>query len=130
MNLKTGVDASDVHPVLWVFLGAIALKYRVDTGHELVVTSLRRPPGSRASRHSPPPGEPCRAADLRRWQLDQTRSTEAFARKLQHEYGSYLGVVVEPEWLTPEEVSERGGASAIAPHIHVELKRDDWPHGL
>jgi hypothetical protein len=130
VNVRTDVDASGVHPVLWTFLGAIAMRHRVDTGHELVVTSLRRPPGPRPSRHSPPPGELVTAADLRRWSLDSTNSTESFARLLQHLYGARLGVVVEPEWLTPAEIAARGGPDRIGGHIHVELKREGWPFEL
>lgn len=130
MNIKSGADPTDVHPILWAILGAIALKHRIDTGHELVVTSLRRPPGPRKSLHSPEPGELCAAADIRRWVLDRTHSAETFARKLQHEYGLFLGVVVEPEWLTPEEITARGGFDPANGHIHVELKTGTWPPGL
>lgn len=130
MNIKSGADATDVHPVLWAILGAIALRHRVDTKHELVVTSLRRPPGPRPSRHSPPAGQLVTAADIRRWVLDRTRSAEAFAHLLQHEYGGHLGVVLEPEWLTAEELAARGGPQLVAGHIHVELKGDTWPPEL
>jgi len=88
VNIKTGVDATGVHPVL------------------------------------------CEAADIRRWQLDTTHSAGAFANVLQHLYGAGLGVVLEPEWLTPEEIAARGGIEKIAGHIHVELKRTDWPFQL
>ena len=130
VNIKTGVDATDVHPVLWTFLGAIALRHRTETGHELVVTSLRRPPGPRASKHSPGLGGLCEAADLRRWQLDTTHSAAAFANVLQHLYGACIGVVLEPEWLSESEIAARGGLDKITGHIHIELKRTDWPFQL
>jgi hypothetical protein len=122
MMLKPGVDQDNVHPVLWTYLGAIATRHRIVTSLELIVTSLRRPPGPRASLHSPPAPHPCRAADLRRWALDNQRMAAAFAKDLQRMYGRELGVVLEPEWLTPLEVAARGGLSAIDPHLHVELK--------
>lgn len=127
MNIKPGVDATDVHPILWAFLGAIAVHHFTDTSHELVITSLRRPPGPRVSRHSTGPGGLVTAADIRRWPLDRTHSAESFAHMLQHKYGKHLGVVVEPEWLSAEEIAARGGFDPANGHIHVELKSDDWP---
>ena len=125
MRLLPGVDATDVHPTLWAFLGAIATRYRLDVGGELVVTSLRRPPGGRFSLHSPEPGQLCQAADLRRWDLNKAGKAEVFAKWLQNRYGPGLGVVLEPEWLTAEQLLERGGKDAVAPHLHVQLKPGD-----
>ena len=122
MNILAGVDPAGVDPVLWVYLGAIATMHRQITDAELIVTSLRRPPGDRPSRHSPPPGEPCTAADIRRWALDHENVAAGFARDLQRRFGAELGVVLEPEWLTADEVAARGGVAAIGPHLHVELK--------
>jgi hypothetical protein len=127
MILADGVDARDVHPVLWTFLGAIATHHRTTAGVELVVTSLWRPPGPRPSLHSPPPGKPVRAADLRRWYLDTRHAAGEFASQLRFRYGSELGVVLEPEELTPEEIAERGGLEQIDGHIHVQLKSVEWP---
>ncbi|HEY2938159.1 MAG TPA: hypothetical protein VGJ25_16265 [Gaiellaceae bacterium] len=127
MRLADEVDAREVHPVLWAFLGAIAYRHRLVAGVELVVTSLRRPPGPRPSLHAPPPGQLCRAADLRRWYLDTTTDAPDFVNQLRHAYGRELGVVLEPEELTPEEIAERGGVEKIAGHIHIQLKRQEWP---
>lgn len=122
VKLLPGVDDSDVDPVLWAYLGAIATRHRLDVGPMLIVTSLRRAPGPRKSLHSPPPGELCRAADLRRWSLDTAKKAEEFAIWLQKRYGDSLGVLLEPEWLTAEQLAERGGRAAVAPHLHVQLK--------
>jgi hypothetical protein len=130
MQLKDGVDPSDVHPVLWLFLGEIAGLYREATGEEMVITSLRRPPSDRASRHSPGLGHPCMAADIRRWPFKDVPTAARFARELQQRFGHQLGVVLEPEWLTPREVALRGGPQATAGHIHVELKDTAWPASL
>jgi len=127
VRLKDGVDAQDVHPVLWTYLGAIANRHRLAAGVELVVTSLRRPPGRRSSLHSPPPPQLCRAADIRRWYLDTGEKVTAFVNELRRAYGRELGVVLEPEELTPEEIAERGGLDKIAGHIHVQLKTQEWP---
>lgn len=127
MTIIDDVDSTGVHPVLWVFLGVISQRHRVATGNTLIVTSLRRPPGPRPSRHSPPEGELCQAADLRRWALDAAHESVTFARALQRDYGAVLGVVLEPEWLTPDQIAERGGLDKIGPHLHVELKDTAWP---
>jgi hypothetical protein len=127
VTILEGVDTSGVSPSLWLYLGTIAFKHRQHTGRELTITSLRRPPGPRPSKHSPPDGELVEAADIRRWLLDELGEAAIFARKLQALYGSELGVVLEPEWLTPDEVAERGGLAAIGPHIHVQLKSSAWP---
>ena len=68
-----------------------------------------------------------RVADVRRWALDDHHKAAAFARGLQQEYGAELGVVLEPEWLTPEQIMERGGVTMVAPHLHLELKVDAFP---
>jgi hypothetical protein len=117
-----GVDRTNIDTVLWLYLGAISQRHREWTGHPMVITSLRRPPGPRPSLHSPPDGIPCRAADIRRWLLNDSDQAANFARRLQTDFGLELGVVLEPEWLTPEQVAERGGMSKIAGHLHVELK--------
>ena len=127
MRFADDVNPEGVHPVLWLFLGAIATRHRLDIGPELVVTSLRRRPGPRPSLHSPPEGELCRAADLRRWALDKAGFTQNFVGFLRRRYGQSLGVVLEPEELTPAQIAERGGRDKIAPHIHVQLKSTEWP---
>lgn len=123
MRLADGVDVHDVHPVLWSYLGAIAREARVWhlTEAGLVVTSLRRPAGPRPSVHSPEDGGPVRAADLRRHAFPGDHA-ERFCNHLQSLFGPELGVVLEPEWLTPEQIAERGGLAHVEPHIHVQLK--------
>lgn len=130
MELKPGVDATDVSRVLWMYLGAVASLHRSWTGVGLVVTSLHRPHGKHYSKHSPPPGGLVAAADLRRWALDAKGVTITFCRMLQQVFGPMLGVVLEPEWLTPEELASRGGLARVKPHIHVELERTGWPDEL
>jgi hypothetical protein len=127
MQLKPGVNARLVHPGIWIFLGIIAEEHRRWTSEELWVTSLRRPPGGRVSFHAPKEYEEVRAADFRRHVLDTTAAAEAFCRMLQARFGRDLGVVLEPEWLTTEELSERGGVLNVDPHIHVQLKTSDYP---
>lgn len=121
MILIDGVDARGVSPRLWMYLLIIADLHEHATGEELFVTSMRRPPGARPSRHSPAYGRPVAAADLRRWYLDNHKVAETFARQLQLEFNGELGVVLEPEWLTADQIAERGGVGQIAPHLHVEL---------
>jgi hypothetical protein len=116
-----------VDPGIWIFLGIIAEHHRRWTGAELVVTSLRRPPGGRSSRHSTKEHEPVSAADFRRHALDERHAADPFCLWLQIFFGEELGVVLEPEWLTPEEISERGGVLNIDPHVHVQLKTSDYP---
>ena len=127
MKLNPGVDARLVDPGIWFFLGLLASEHRRWTGQELVVTSLRRPPGSRASRHSPLENSFVTAADFRRWALDAKTAADPFCRMLQAFYGEDLGVVLEPEWLTPAELSERGGVLQVDPHVHVQLKTSNYP---
>lgn len=127
MRLKTGVDARLVHPGIWIYLGVIALEHRLWTGAPLLVTSLRRPPGDRPSRHAPKENEEVTAADFRRWVLDESSAADSFCRMLQARFGRELGVVLEPEWLTIEELSERGGVLKVEPHVHVQLKTGEYP---
>lgn len=127
MRLKPGVDARLVHPGIWIYLGLIARMHREWTGQELVVTSLRRDPGARPSRHAPKNQEEVTAADFRRHTLDELNAAEAFARTLQILHGQELGVVLEPDWLSVEELSARGGVLNVDPHIHVQLKGADYP---
>jgi hypothetical protein len=128
VDLLPDVDAEGVHPGIWTYLGILALEHRVWTGRELVVTSLRRAPGDRPSRHAPEPGALCTAADFRRWYLDERDAAEAFCRMLQARFGFDLAVVLEPEWLTQEELSERGGILKVQPHVHVQLRSFEYPN--
>lgn len=125
MTILPDVNAHDVHPFLWLALGAIACEHRTIAGQGLIVTSLRRALSDKPSRHSPPPGELVTAADLRRWALDDLEQAEQFCRILQTRFGVVLGVVLEPEWLSEEELTARGGFENVQPHIHVQLKRTD-----
>lgn len=130
MNLAPGVNPQGVHPVLWLALGALSILHRNATGRELIVTSLRRPPGDRPSRHSPPPPDLVTAADIRRHALDAAEGAEEFCIRLQRRYGAWLGVVLEPEWLTAAEIEARGGRGKVQPHVHVQLKEPAWPATL
>jgi len=127
MKFKRGVDPLGVHPDLWAILGEIDHQHRKVTGRELVVTSLRRRLGPRPTKHATAPRGLVTAGDLRRHFLDAVGTAPIFCRKLQTGYGRYIGVVLEPEWLTPEEIKRRGGLKRIAPHIHIQLKRTRWP---
>lgn len=127
MRLKPGVDWQQVDQVLWIWLGIIALEHRTWTDEELVITSLRRPDSPWPSRHVVKAGELVGAADLRRHALDRLSAAEVFCRMLQLRWGEYLGVVLEPEWLTASELELRGGALQVDPHVHVQLKRRDLP---
>lgn len=127
MKLKPGVDWRGVDPVLWLYLGWVAVEHRVWCGEELCITELRRESSPRPSLHVAKAGETVQAADLRRHYLDERGEAEAFCRMLQARYGAQLAVVLEPEWLTPAELEERGGVLNVDPHIHVQLKSRDWP---
>jgi len=119
LQLKPGVNAGGVDPFLWAFLGQIAMLYRDTTGKELVVTSLRRDgAGGRASKHTPPKGRLCEAADIRTDVLRAIKADDAFARMLQQRFGKELGIVLEPDWLTPAQLAERGGIR------HPRLRRN------
>lgn len=130
MKLKRGVNFNEIHPVLWIFIGVIAILYRVWTGAEMTVTSLRR----RGKKGKHPKGT---AVDIRRWELDAAKKkvnsqlgptyAVSFVRDLQRRYGKWLGIVLEPEMLTPAQIKARGGIGKIAGHIHVQLKRESWP---
>lgn len=123
MQLKPGVNAGGVDPFLWAFLGQIAMLYRDLTGKEMVITSLRRDADpARPSKHSPPKNRACEAADIRTDVLRAIKADDAFARMLQNRFGKELGVVLEPDWLTPAQLAERGGLERVAPHLHVQLK--------
>ncbi len=130
MRILPDVDVELVAPALWMFLGAIATSHRAAAGQGLVVTSLRRADDSRPSRHNPPPGEAVTAADFRRWYLDARGLSEDFCRRLQVDFGGDLLVVLEPEWLTPQEIEARGGLRNVQPHVHVQLREAGWPKSL
>lgn len=124
MILLPYVCSAHVHPQLWLWLHVLEDNHWQATGHELVIASPRCPSRSRPSRHSPPAPMMCRAVDIRRWHLDARGLAEPFARELQHYYGAHLGVILEPEWLTENELRRRGGRAAVAPRLHVQLKEE------
>lgn len=121
MRLKPGVNPKHVHPLLWERLWAADERHEQLTGVELWLTSLRRAPKA-GSRHSPRAEALVTAADIRRHHLDELglQATVDFCRWLQRELG--LGVLLEPEWMTPRAIVARGGIDKIDPHIHTELK--------
>ncbi len=119
MRLKRGLDPEGVHQLLWGKLALADREYQIITGEEMDVTSLRRHPKP-GSKHSPEPDVKATAADIRRWRLDKLGITEKFCRWLQQELG--LGVLLEPDWMTKEQIAERGGIDKITPHIHAQLK--------
>ena len=127
MRLKKKVWAHLVHPDLWCILGEIERDHVACTGEGVEVTSLRRPKGRRHSKHAPGPGKLAKGADLRRKALDAIGKAEKFCKTLQRKYGKYIGVVLEPEWLTPAQIRQRGGLAKIGPHIHVQTKAVPWP---
>lgn len=107
------------------------------TEEELVVTSLRRPFDPEVkTRHATQTAscmmvDPRRrftdepfvtAVDIRRDALDAVRlprlRAPAFCRHVQHCYGNQIGVVLEPEWLSPARRKKM-----TAPHIHFQLKK-------
>ena len=113
MKLKRGIDPEGVHQLLWGKLALADREHQIVAGEPLVVTSLRRDPKP-GSGHSPPPDVPATAADIRRWRLDALGLTESFCSWLQKEGG--LAVLLEPDWMTKEQIAERGGIDRIAPH--------------
>ncbi len=119
MRLKRGLDPEGVHPLLWGKLALADREHQIITGEEMIVTSLRRSP-ELGSKHSPEAEVKAMAADIRRWRLDAIGLTEKFCRWLQQELG--LGVLLEPDWMTKEQIAERGGIDNIDPHIHSQLK--------
>ena len=120
MKLTHGLNPELVHPKLWERLGLADREHVILTGEELVLTSMRRPPRKKASKHSPGWGVKCTAADVRRWRLDALGITEEFCKWMQTTLG--IGVLLEPEWMTAQQIKERGGIEKIDPHIHVQLR--------
>jgi hypothetical protein len=139
LHCKSGVNRDGVHPMMWAWLGAVAVYHFELTEKTLWVTSLRRNyvPGH-ASRHSPKPPELATAADIRRHALDAIDYAAEFCSDLQRAYGTHIGVVLEPEWLTRAQLAKRFGTSIstpsqeraararVGPHIHLQLKGTLW----
>jgi hypothetical protein len=130
VRLNHGVDQTQVDPVLGLWIGALARHHMEWTGIELVVTSLRRATSPWPSQHVVKAGELVTAVDFRRWYLDKDGLAEAFCRFLARHYKTWLGVILEPEWLSPEALERRGGVLKVEPHVHVELRSVEWPVGI
>ncbi len=141
LEFKEGVDREGLHPMMWVWLGAVAVYHFELTNKPLTVTSARRPYREGvSSSHSPPPGELATAADIRRSELDRIGRTVAaeFSKAIQRNYGGHVGVVLEPEWLTVAQLEKRYGIRIVnreqekaarrrvGPHIHFQLKGRLW----
>lgn len=139
LRFKSGVNRDGVHPMMYAWLGVVAVYHQELTGRAVRVTSLRRDhePGVR-SKHSPKPPTLSSAADIGRRALDKIDYAEDFCRDLQRLYGKHLGVVLEPEWLTVKQLERRFGLvlrtesrvraarKRVGPHIHLQLKGKLW----
>lgn len=130
MRLKHGVDQTQVDPVLGLWIGVLARHHLEWTGKELWVTDLRRESSPWSSRHVVKAGELVTAVDFRRGYLDEDKLAETFCRFLLARYKTWLEVILEPEWLTPEALERRGGVINVDPHVHIELRSVEWPVGV
>ena len=142
LRFKAGVKRDRVHPMMYAWLGVVAVSHHELTERVLRVTSLRRDyrPGVR-SRHSPRPPTLSTAADIGRRELDKIDCAEEFCSDLQRLYGKHLGVVLEPEWLTVKQLERRfalvlktesqvrAARKRVGPHIHLQLKRQTLDSG-
>jgi hypothetical protein len=103
MRFKRGVDRG-VKPETAYWMGRLEAKFFYWFGSEPTCTSaFREGPGGHGRREA--------------WDLQRVNdpSEEEFCRKIQQEFGSYLGVVLEPEW--------GQGAGFTGPHFHFQLKK-------
>lgn len=130
MRYADGVISDHVHPTLWLWLGALGVLHHQATGKDMWITSLWRPFTGTPTKHAPARGDLVEAADIRRWYLDETHFAEPWAIHLRELYGSHLYVLLEPEWLTVEELAARGGREKVQPHIHVQLRSRLLPRPL
>ena len=105
MRFKRGVKRG-VRPATAYWMGKLESRFVYWFGEEPTCTSAYREfdPGAHGR------GE---AWDLRR--SPDADSDEEFARRIQADFGAYIGVVLEPEW--------GQGPSFSAPHFHFQLKR-------
>ena len=107
MRFKRGVKR-EVKPETAYWMGRVEAKFFYWFGSEPTCTAAyRRGPGAHGRRE---------AWDLKRVKDDP--SEEEFCRKIQQEFGSRLGVVLEPEW--------GQGAGKTGAHMHFQLKRPRW----
>jgi len=112
MRFKKGISLECVDPDLIFWLGVISVEWHLfGWDGAMVVTSVYR---SGKGAHGRGEG-----ADMRTKYITPDR-VEAFGTFLQAKYGKYLGVVVEPEWLTKKQIKARGGK--VTPHLHIQLK--------
>ncbi len=146
MKFKRGTSWEDAHPMLWYWLGKVEGEYAnwAESETELTVTSMTRESPA-TSKHCPDRNVTgrCEAADIRRHGLDKVSGSTAhvFCRRLQTKFGRYLGIVLEPEWLTDKEIRARLGLDddhvvgeaerkQISPHIHLQLKAAAYTEDL
>lgn len=124
MRFSPLVNRTGVSPVLWFHLPMIDYLHYLHTGHELLVRSMREALGRVV--HSPRSGDDVLAADLDRYELDEVSAEMAgvFCHMLNVRFDRVLRVVLEPEWLTPAELEERGGKTLVVPHIHVQVENE------
>ena len=139
LSFKAGVKRDGVHPMMYAWLGIVAVYHHELTNRVTRVTSIRRDyvPGVH-SKHSPKPPKLSTAADIGRRELDKIDFAEEFCHDLQRLYGKRLGVVLEPEWLTVKQLERRFGLvlrtesqiraarKRVGPHIHLQLKGQLW----
>jgi len=144
------IDKTRVHPRLWMFLTFLddeIFGWSKET--EITVTSLRRPFTGKRTKHAAPSFEELEdldperqaplfvlAADVRRWGLDAERADAAseFCQSIQARFGVQMGVVLEPDWLSRDDLYARGlgqiktledetaARAKVDPHIHFQLK--------
>lgn len=142
VRFKPGVNRRGVHPLMWIYLGPIAVEHHYHTSKPLYVTSQRRPLsfGASTSKHSPPAGELCTATDIRtKYLAERADSLPAtFARWIQKRFGNRVGVLLEPDWLSRRQLERRfkikirtdadeaAARKRVGPHIHLQLKGKLW----
>lgn len=127
MKLLEDVDFSNPHPRLIEVITVADQIHHEMTAREIEVTSGRRPKKGRISFHATE-GEPFRAFDARDWYLKNLEKRYEYRRQLLAQFALRrigLQIVIEPDDLSMEEISYRGGLDKIAPHIHHELDPDE-----
>ena len=105
-KLKKGVDPTCV-PELMAWAECICYEYKCRFGFTPYITSIFREGAGAHGR-----GE---GFDLRRNVGIHVTEFENFCRNVQHKWGRWIGVQLEPEW--------GKGTQYTAPHIHFQLKK-------
>lgn len=134
-RVKSGVDSQRVHPLIWVYAHQIGIWHQDVTGYRMVITSMSRHRGSSyhnpsyagsqhsmvAPRHSSVATriDLSTAFDMRRWYFNNFPMLERFCLEVKEELD--IGCLIEPEWMTPEQIEARGGIDKIVPHVHWQL---------